>query len=134
MVNYISIESKQYSTNQSQGWRKTKTKTSEQLQDEQTDKEYTGLQDQQTKIQGLEKETEMVKNQEEVNELQAKLQELSETMTRQENMQQTQISQQMLQMNSIESDIVTKEDQAKCVEEALEIRKEEENQIVVKML
>lgn len=49
-------------------------------------------------------------------------------------MQQTQISEQMLQMNKIEEEITTKEDQARCVEEALEIRKEAENEQVVKMI
>lgn len=37
-------------------------------------------------------------------------------------------------MNKIEEDIVNKEDQARCVEEALEIRKEIENEEVIKMI
>ena len=37
-------------------------------------------------------------------------------------------------MNNIEADIINKEDQARCVEEALEIRKEEENEQVIKMI
>lgn len=40
----------------------------------------------------------------------------------------------MLTMNKIEEEITTKEDQAKCVEEALEIRKQEENEQVIKMI
>ena len=39
-----------------------------------------------------------------------------------------------MRMNKVEEEIGTKEDQARCVEEALEIRKEEENQQVVKMI
>ena len=55
-------------------------------------------------------------------------------MTKQEEYESSQISNQMIRINKIEGQINDKEEQAKCIEEALQIRKEEENEQVIRML
>lgn len=106
----------------------------ETMEDKKMMEEENNLKKQEKDLESMAQKADKEKTEQEMNQLNAQLQELQETMTKQEEYENSQISSQMLRMNKIESQISDKEEQARCIEEALQIRKEEENEQVVKML
>lgn len=73
-------------------------------------------------------------NKEELTKLTSQLQELTESMSQEQQFSNSEISGEMQKIRSMQSQITNKNEQLQCLEQALQIRAEEEDEEVVKLL
>lgn len=78
--------------------------------------------------------TEQQLNQEELERLQAELSELTQTMDQEQQYSENEINGIVNSVQGMQESLLSKNDQLKCLEQALEIKQEEENEQVIRLL